>query len=75
MVLPLTCIVYCDAPMTVARMRASDADTVEDLVQATFISAFQSAGKFRGDRAIGWLYGIAANHVRAYARREIRRNL
>lgn len=57
----------------VARMRGSDPDTVDDLVQATFISAFQSASRFRGDRAIGWLYGIAANHVRAYARREIRR--
>ena len=57
----------------VSRMRSSDADAVEDLVQMTFVSAFQSAGKFRGDRAIGWLYGIAANHVRAYARREIRR--
>lgn len=57
----------------VARMRGSDPDTVDDLVQATFVSAFQSASRFRGDRAIGWLYGIAANHVRAYARREIRR--
>ncbi len=57
----------------VARMRASDPDTVDDLVQATFVSAFQAAAKFRGDRMIAWLYGIAANHVRAYARREIRR--
>lgn len=57
----------------VARMRAADADHVDDLVQATFVAAFQSAAKFRGDRAIAWLYGIAANHVRAYARREIRR--
>lgn len=57
----------------VGRMRGADPDTVDDLVQATFISAFQSAGRFHGDRAISWLYGIAANHVRAYARREIRR--
>ena len=57
----------------VSRMRASDADAVEDLVQMTFVSAFQCAAKFHGERAIGWLYGIAANHVRAYARREIRR--
>lgn len=57
----------------VARMRGADPDTVDDLVQATFVSAFQSAGGFRGERAIGWLYGIAANHVRAYARGEIRR--
>jgi RNA polymerase sigma-70 factor (ECF subfamily) len=57
----------------VARMRGSDADAIDDLVQATFLSAFQSAARFRGDRVRPWLYGIAANHVRAYARREIRR--
>lgn len=57
----------------VARMRGSDRDAIDDLVQATFLSAFQAAGRFHGERAIGWLYGIAANHVRAYARREIRR--
>jgi RNA polymerase sigma-70 factor (ECF subfamily) len=57
----------------VARMRGSDADAIDDLVQQTFLSAFQSAGRFRGDRAIAWLYGIAANHVRTYARGEIRR--
>jgi RNA polymerase sigma factor (sigma-70 family) len=57
----------------VARMRGSDADAIDDLVQATFLSAFESAGRFEGERAVGWLYGIAANHVRAYARREIRR--
>lgn len=57
----------------VARMRGSDVDAIDDLVQQTFLSAFQSAGRFHGERAIAWLYGIAANHVRAYARREIRR--
>jgi RNA polymerase sigma-70 factor (ECF subfamily) len=57
----------------VARMRCSDADSVDDLVQATFLGAFQSAARFRGGHVRGWLYGIAANHVRAYARREIRR--
>jgi len=56
-----------------ARMRGSDADTVEDLVQATFVAAFQGAAKFRGERVIAWLYGIAANLVRAHARHEIRR--
>jgi len=47
----------------VARMRGSDPDAIEDLVQATFISAFQSAPRYR----------IAANHTRTYARGEIRR--
>jgi RNA polymerase sigma-70 factor (ECF subfamily) len=57
----------------VSRMAASDADAVDDLVQATFVSAFQAAGQFRGDHVRGWLFGIAANHVRGFARREIRR--
>ena len=57
----------------VARMRASDADTVDDLVQQTFLAAFTAAGTFRGGNVRGWLYGIAANLVRTYARGEIRR--
>ena len=57
----------------VARMRASDSDVVDDIVQATFVRAFQSAGKFRGENARAWLFGIAANLVREHARKEIRR--
>lgn len=57
----------------VARMRASDADAVDDIVQITFVRAFQSAGRFHGSSARSWLYGIAANVVREYARKEIRR--
>ncbi|MGE0870990.1 MAG: RNA polymerase sigma factor [Kofleriaceae bacterium] len=57
----------------IARMRGSDADVVDDLVQATFLAAFQGAPRFRGTNARSWLYGIAANTVRNYARREIRR--
>lgn len=57
----------------VARMRGSDADVVDDLVQATFIRAFQSAARFRGASARSWLFGIAANVVREHARSEIRR--
>ncbi len=57
----------------VARMRASDADAVDDIVQITFVRAFQSAGRFHGSSARSWLYGIAANVVREHARKEIRR--
>ena len=57
----------------VARMRASDADTVDDLVQVTFVRAFAAAARFRGPSARSWLYGIAANVVREHARRAIRR--
>jgi RNA polymerase sigma-70 factor (ECF subfamily) len=57
----------------VARMRGSDADVVDDLVQATFIRAFGAAARFHGTSARSWLYGIAANVVREHARKEIRR--
>ena len=57
----------------IARMRGSDLDSVDDLVQMTFVAAFQAATRFRTGNVRGWLYGIAANHVRSYARREIRR--
>lgn len=57
----------------VSRMRASDVETVDDVVQMTFVRAFDAARKFRGTSARAWLYGIAANVVREHARREIRR--
>jgi RNA polymerase sigma-70 factor (ECF subfamily) len=57
----------------VGRMRASDADAVDDMVQVTFVRAFQGAARFRGESARSWLYGIAANVVREHARTEIRR--
>ena len=57
----------------VRRMRGSDPHSVDDLVQVTFLAAFQSASKFRGGHVRGWLYGIASNQVRLYARTEIRR--
>lgn len=57
----------------VVRMRGSDADVVDDLVQLTFLAAFEGAGRFRGGNLRAWMYGIAANQVRDYARREIRR--
>jgi RNA polymerase sigma-70 factor (ECF subfamily) len=57
----------------VGRMKASDFDAIDDLVQMTFVRAFQSAGRFRGTSARSWLYGIAANVVREHARKEIRR--
>jgi RNA polymerase sigma-70 factor, ECF subfamily len=57
----------------VARMRGSDADVVDDLVQVTFLRAFGAAGRFRGMTARAWLHGIAANVVKEHARGEIRR--
>jgi RNA polymerase sigma-70 factor (ECF subfamily) len=57
----------------VARMRASDAHTVDDLVQATFLEAFRSADRFRGPKLQSWLYGIAVNVMRSYVRKEVAR--
>jgi len=58
----------------VARMRGSDRDAIEDLVQQTFLAAFRSAARYcRGGNVRAWLLGIAANTTRDYARREIRR--
>lgn len=62
-----------DVHRFVRRMRGTDPDCVDDLVQATFLAAFQSAAKFRGGNVRGWLFGIACNQVRGYARTEIRR--
>lgn len=50
-----------------SRMAGGD---VDDLVQATFLAAFRSAGSFRGARLQSWLYGIAANVVRTHVRKE-----
>ncbi|HEY4182065.1 MAG TPA: sigma-70 family RNA polymerase sigma factor [Kofleriaceae bacterium] len=57
----------------VGRMRGSDRDVVEDLVQIVFLAAFQAAERFQGGSVRNWLFGIAVNQVREYARREIRR--
>ena len=62
-----------DVHRFIARMRGADAAAVEDLVQATFIAAFQSASRFRGPKLRSWLFGIAANVLRSHVRKEISR--
>jgi RNA polymerase sigma-70 factor (ECF subfamily) len=50
----------------VARLSSADAD---DFVQMTFLEAYRSAPRFRGDAAVKtWLFGIAANLVRNHYR-------
>lgn len=47
---------------------------LDDLVQMVFLSAWQSASRFRGDAAVQtWLFGIAANLARKHHRSERRR--
>jgi RNA polymerase sigma-70 factor (ECF subfamily) len=57
----------------ISRMRGADAASVDDLVQATFLAAFRSAGKFRGPKLQSWLFGIAVNVMRGYVRKEVAR--
>jgi RNA polymerase sigma-70 factor (ECF subfamily) len=58
----------------VSRMWRGEPTEIDDLVQATFLAAYRSAGRFQaGGRARSWLYGIAANLTRDHARREGRR--
>lgn len=52
-----------------ARLSTTDADALDDLVQATFLTAWRSAAKFRGDSAVRtWLFGLARNTARHHAR-------
>lgn len=54
--------------------RLARGDVAEDLAQQTFIEAYRSAPRFRGDSAVKtWLFGIAVNQVRNYFRSEQRR--
>jgi RNA polymerase sigma-70 factor (ECF subfamily) len=47
---------------------------VDDFVQNTFLEAYRSAPRFRGESALKtWLFGIAANLVRQHRRTEFRR--
>ena len=58
----------------IVRMWRGNGEVIDDLVQATFLAAYRSVGRFApGGRVRSWLYGIAANVVRDHARREGRR--
>lgn len=55
----------------VVRRRATDPDTVDDLIQQTFIRAFRSLHRFRGDSAFGtWITRIAINVCLSHRRSE-----
>ena len=62
-----------DVHRFVTRIARGGAD-VDDLVQMTFLEAYRSAPRFRGDSAVKtWLLGIAVNLVRHHVRDEMRR--
>ena len=49
--------------------RAADRDDAEGVVQVTFMMAFQSLGKFRGEAAFStWLTRIALNVANSHQR-------
>ncbi|MGW8883978.1 RNA polymerase sigma factor [Streptomyces sp. NPDC055749] len=43
--------------------RCGDAETVREVLQDTFVTAWQSAGSHRGTRVGGWLWVIAARRL------------
>lgn len=54
--------------------RITRGDAADDLAQQTFIEAYRSAPRFRGDSAVKtWLFGIAVNQARNFFRSEARR--
>ncbi len=56
-----------------ARYLAPDATSADDLVQATFVTAIESADQYDPDRELlPWLLGVLANHAR-HARRRAQR--
>ncbi len=57
----------------VARYLCRSRNEADDLVQATFLAAMQSAERWRNGQAlVPWLLGILANHVRMARRRRRR---
>jgi len=44
--------------------RCADPDTVSDVLQDTFVAAWEGAARFRGDGEVGaWLWGIAVRRL------------
>ncbi len=65
---------YRDRVLNVAWRIVSDADGAQDVVQETFIKAYQQLPRFRGKSKFStWLYRIAVNEARGYLRARRRR--
>jgi RNA polymerase sigma-70 factor, ECF subfamily len=57
----------------VSRLMPCEPGAIDDLVQTTFLAAWRSARRFRGQGSVkSWLYGIAANGVRHHVRGAVR---
>lgn len=56
------------------RMAGVDGTDADDLLQETFVAAFETARRFRGDAPVKmWLLGIASNIARRHVRSDVRR--
>jgi RNA polymerase sigma-70 factor (ECF subfamily) len=61
------------APVLFSRLdrRCADPGLVEEAVQDTFVAVWRSAGKFRGEGAVGaWIWGIAIRRLIGVLRRK-----
>ena len=67
---------YQSNGVAVVRRRVSDPDVIEDLIQQSFIRAFNALPTFRGDSAFGtWITRIAINVCLSHKRSErVRQN-
>jgi RNA polymerase sigma-70 factor (ECF subfamily) len=62
-----------DVHRFIAHLARRDQTIADDLMQLTFLEAYKSAPRFRGDSTVKtWLFGIAANLVRGHFRGEQR---
>jgi RNA polymerase sigma factor (sigma-70 family) len=58
----------------ISRLLRSDPAETDDLVQTTFMQAWRSAARFKGQGSVkSFLFGIAANTVRLHVRTTMRR--
>ncbi|NOY90561.1 MAG: RNA polymerase sigma factor [Deltaproteobacteria bacterium] len=63
-----------DVHRFLVRMRGVDDHVVDDLVQDTFLAAYDGARRFRRGSAVRtWLFAIAGNVAKGHIRGEIRR--
>ncbi len=65
---------YTSALLVHARQRVRKKDMAEDLVQDTFVAAWQGYESFRAESSVKtWLFGILENKIREYLRVVMRR--
>jgi RNA polymerase sigma-70 factor (ECF subfamily) len=65
---------YCNRVYRFLARMTGDPTDLEDLVQATFVEAYRSSGRFEGRASVmAWLLGISVNVMRHHLRGERRR--